>query len=125
MRKTLALAPPRAASGTLPLIDWMAVTCFAATALVWFFIDQETAIQLQWLDETPLVPALGLLTPVAGLITGIVSLLSGKGGRSLRPAFLMGACSPLVAIVGFFIGLSIAMGRFEAVRARREQDGTY
>ncbi len=27
----------------------------------------------------------------------------------------MGACSPLVATVGFFIGLSIAMGRCEAV----------
>jgi sorbitol-specific phosphotransferase system component IIBC len=71
------------------------------------------------------VPALGLLTPMAGLITGIVALLTGKGRPSLSPAFLMGACSPLVAIVGFFIGLSIAMGRFEAVRARREQDGTY
>jgi len=115
MRKTLVLTPPRTASGTLPLIDWMAVTCFAATVLVWFFIDQGTEMQLQWLNETRLVPALGLVTPMAALITGIVALLTGKVRRSLSPAFLMGACSPLVAIVGFFIGLSIAMGRFEAV----------
>jgi len=35
----------------------------------------------------------------------------------MQPAFLMAACSPLVAIGGFIIGLSIAMGHFEAVRA--------
>jgi hypothetical protein len=47
------------------------------------------------------------------LITGSIACLKGRG--LLQPAFLMGASSPLVAIGGFIIGLSIAMGRFEAV----------
>jgi hypothetical protein len=55
----------------------------------------------------------GLVIPLAGLITGSIASLKGRG--LIQPAFLMGACSPLVAIGGFVIGLSMAMGRFEAV----------
>jgi hypothetical protein len=106
-------ARPQAVSRSVPLIDWLAVTCFAATLLIWAFIDLGTETQLQWLTETAFIPALGLVMPVAGLITGSVAFLRGRG--FMQPAFLMGVFSPLVAIVGFIVGLSIAMGRFEAV----------
>jgi hypothetical protein len=81
--------------------------------LVWAYIDLGTETQLQWLTETAVLPAFGLVIPLAGLITGSVAFLKGRG--FMQPAFLMGTCSPLVAIGGFIIGLSIAMGRFEAV----------
>lgn len=96
-------------------LEWLSVTCFAATLLVWAFIDLGTETQLQWLTETALLPVVGLVIPLAGLITGSIACLKGRG--LMQPAFLLGACSPLVAIGGFIIGLSIAMGRFEAVRA--------
>ena len=94
-------------------LEWLAVTCLAATVLVWAFIDLGTETQLQWLTETAFLPVVGLVIPLAGLITGSIACLGGRG--LMQPAFLMGACSPLVAIGGFIIGLSIAMGRFEAV----------
>jgi hypothetical protein len=94
-------------------LEWLAATCFAGTILVWSFIDLSTETQLQLLTETAFLPAFGLVMPLAGLITGSVAFLKGRG--LMQPAFLMGACSPLVAIGGFVIGLSIAMGRFEAV----------
>jgi len=94
-------------------LEWLAATCFAGTILVWAFIDLGTETQLQWLTETAFLPVVGLLIPLAGLITGSIAGLKERG--LIQPAFLMGACSPLVAIAGFVIGLSIAMGRFEAV----------
>ena len=94
-------------------LEWVAATCFAGTILVWTFIDLTTETQMQWLTETAFLPVVGLVIPLAGLITGSIACLEGRG--LVRPAFLMGASSPLVAIGGFIIGLSIAMGRFEAV----------
>ena len=76
-------------------------------------IDLSTETQLQWITETAFLPVVGLLIPLAGLITGSIVSLRGRG--SIKPACLMGASSPLVATVGFLIGLAIAMGRFEAV----------
>jgi hypothetical protein len=93
-------------------LEWLSVTCFAGTLLVWGCIDLGTETQLQWLTETALLPVVGLVIPLAGLITGSIACLKGRG--LMQPAFLVGACSPLVAIGGFVIGLSIAMGRFEA-----------
>jgi hypothetical protein len=106
MRKELA-------AHRISRLEWLAVTCLAATILVWSFIDLGTETQLQWFTETAFLPVVGLVIPLAGLITGSIACLKGRG--LLQPAFLMGACSPLVAIGGFIIGLSIAMGRFEAV----------
>jgi len=94
-------------------LEWIAVACFAATLLVWALIDLSTETQLQWLTETAFLPVVGLVTPLAGLITGSIACLKGRG--MVQPAFLIGASSPLVAIGGFIIGLSIAMGRFEAI----------
>jgi len=94
-------------------LEWLAATCFAATTLVWAVIDLSTETQLQWITETAFLPVVGLLIPLAGLITGSIVSLRGRG--SIKPACLMGASSPLVATVGFLIGLAIAMGRFEAV----------
>src|ERR1700686_4898899 len=106
MRRALTPTP-------ISILEWLAVSCFAATILVWAFIDLGTETQLQWLTETAFLPVFGLVIPLAGLITGNIPCLEGRG--LVRPAFLMGASSPLVAIGGFLIGLSIAMGRFEAV----------
>jgi hypothetical protein len=106
MRKTPTPTP-------VSRFEWLAAICFAATILVWAFIDLGTETQLQWLTETAFLPVVGLVIPLAGLITGSIACLEGRG--LVRPAFLMGASSPLVAIGGFIIGLSIAMGRFEAV----------
>jgi hypothetical protein len=97
----------------IPRLEWLSLTCFAATLLVWALIDLGTETQLQWLTETALLPVVGLVIPLAGLITGSIACLKGRG--LMQPAFLFGACSPLVAIAGFVIGLAIAMGRFEAV----------
>jgi hypothetical protein len=94
-------------------LEWFAATCFAGTILVWAFIDLGTETQLQWITETAFLPVVGLVIPLAGLITGSIACLKERG--LVQPAFLMGACSPLVAIAGFVVGLSIAMGRFEAV----------
>ena len=94
-------------------LEWLAAACFAATILVWAFIDLGTETQLQWLTETAFLPVVGLVIPLAGLITGSIACLKGRG--LVQPAFLMGAFSPLIAIGGFIIGLAIAMGRFEAV----------
>ena len=94
-------------------LEWVAATCFAGTILVWTFIDLTTETQMQWLTETAFLPVVGLVIPLAGLITGSIACLKERG--LMQPAFLMGACSPLVAIAGFVFGLSIAMGRFEAV----------
>jgi len=99
-------------SKTLNPVDLLSLS-FAATILIWALIDLGTETQLPWLDETGFIPAFGLLLPVAGLITGSVGFLKGRG--LMQPALLMGACSPVVAIVGFIVGLSIAMGRFEAI----------
>lgn len=96
-------------------LDWVSIGCFAATILAWALIDLGTETQLQWLNESAFIPTLGLVMPVAGLITGSVAFLRGRRARRMQPAFLMGACSPLVAIVGFIVGLAIAMARFEAV----------
>ena len=93
-------------------LEWLAVASFGSTILVWAFIDLGTETQLQWLTETPFLPVVGLVIPLAGLITGSIACLKGRG--LMQPAFLLGACSPLVAIGGFIIGLSIAMARFEA-----------
>lgn len=98
---------------TLHPVDWLALSLFAATILVWAFIDLGTETQLQWMNETFFIPACGLLMPAAGLVTGGISFL--KGREIMQPAFILGACSPVVAIVGFIVGLSIAMGRFEAI----------
>jgi hypothetical protein len=94
-------------------LEWLAATCFAATILVWAVIDLSTETHLQWITETAFLPVVGLLIPLAGLITGSITSLRERG--SIKPASLMGASSPLVATIGFFIGLAIAMGRFEAV----------
>jgi hypothetical protein len=94
-------------------LEWLAVACFGSTVLVWAFIDLGTETQLQWLTETALLPVVGLVIPLAGLITGSIACLKGRG--LMQPAFFLGASSPLVAIGGFIIGLSIAMGRFEAM----------
>jgi cytosine/uracil/thiamine/allantoin permease len=106
MRKALTTGP-------LSGLEWLAATCFGATILVWAVIDLSTETQLQWITETAFLPVVGLLIPLAGLITGSIVSLKGRG--SIKPASLMGASSPLVATVGFVIGLAIAMGRFEAV----------
>ena len=105
----------RKPSGPIPVarLEWLSAACFAGTLLVWGFIDLGAETQLQWLTETALLPVVGLVIPLAGLITGSIACLKGRG--STQPAFLIGACSPLVAIGGFVIGLSLAMGRFEAV----------
>jgi hypothetical protein len=97
------------------LVDLAAVTCFAATVLVWAFIDLQTETQLPWPGDAVFLPPLGLLAPMAGLIMGVAAVLAVKRRLSAWPAFLALACSPLVAIVGFVIGLVIAMSRFEAV----------
>jgi hypothetical protein len=94
-------------------LEWLAGTCFASTLFVWAFIDLGTETQLQWLTEMAFLPVVGLLIPLAGLIAGSIACLKGRG--FLQPACVMGACSPLVAIGGFVLGLSIAMARFEAV----------
>jgi hypothetical protein len=94
-------------------LEWLSLTCFAATLLVWAFIDLGTETQMQWLTETAVLPVVGLVIPLAGLITGSIACLKGRG--LMQPAFLLGASSPLVALGGFVIGLAIAMGRFEAV----------
>ena len=97
----------------LSRLELLSVACFAATLLVWAFVDLATETQLQWVAETALLPVVGLVIPLAGLITGSIACLKGRG--LMQPAFLLGACSPLVAIGGFIIGLSIAMWRFEAL----------
>jgi hypothetical protein len=94
-------------------LEWLAATCFAGTILVWAFIDLGAETQLQWLTEAAFLPVVGLVIPLAGLITGSIACLKARG--LTQPAFLIGACSPLVGIAGFVIGLSMAMGRFEAV----------
>jgi hypothetical protein len=94
-------------------LEWLSLACFAATLLVWAFIDLGTETQVRWLTEMALLPVVGLVIPLAGLITGSIAYLKGRG--LMQPAFLFGACSPLVAIGGFVIGLAIAMGRFAAV----------
>jgi hypothetical protein len=106
MRKSVTPTP-------ISRLEWLAVTCFASTLLVWAFIDLGTETQLQWLTETAFLPVVGLVIPLAGFITGSIACLKGRG--LMQPAFLLGASSPMVAIGGFIIGLSIAMGRFEAV----------
>ena len=99
--------------GPLMRLEWLAAACLAATLFVWAFIDLATETQLQWLTETALLPVVGLVIPLAGLITGSIAVLKGRG--LMQPAFLMGASSPVVAIGGFLIGLSIAMAHFEAM----------
>jgi hypothetical protein len=94
-------------------LEWLAAACFAGTILVWAFIDLGTETQLLWLTETALLPVVGLVIPLAGLITGSIACLKERG--LIQPAFLFGACSPLVAVAGFVIGLALAMGRFEVV----------
>lgn len=94
-------------------LEWLGIACFGSTLLVWAFIDLGTETQLQWLTETAFLPVIGLVVPLAGLITGSIACLKGRG--LMQPAFFLGASSPLVAIGGFIIGLSIAMGRFEAM----------
>jgi len=99
--------------GPISRLEWLAAACLAATVFVWSFIDLGTETQLQWLTEMALLPVVGLVIPLAGLITGSIAVLKGRGWG--QPAFLMGASSPMVAIGGFFVGLAIAMARFEAV----------
>lgn len=94
-------------------LEWLSVASFGSTILVWALIDLGTETQRQWFTETPFLPVVGLAIPLAGLIAGSIACLKGRG--LMQPAFLLGACSPLVAIGGFIIGLSIAMARFEAV----------
>jgi hypothetical protein len=62
-------------------LDWLSISCFAATILVWALIDLGTETQLQWLNETAFSPTLGLVLPVAGLITGSVAFLTSRKAR--------------------------------------------
>jgi len=59
MRRALTPTP-------ISILEWLAVSCFAATLLVWSFIDLGTETQLQWLTETAFLPVVGLVIPLAG-----------------------------------------------------------